>query len=94
MSRLCCFLCFSRSSSFLNISSSTFLPSSIKKPPFELTIFDKSYSTYVPSRESRFNGLKGGATGAVGEPCPAGVMVNERLLLELTYEEDDASCSF
>ena len=88
------FLCSSRSFSFLIKSISTFPPSLTRKPPFELTIFDKSYSKYVPSRESRFNGLEDDAAEVDGGSCPGRVRARDRLLFELIVdEEDDASDS-
>jgi hypothetical protein len=58
-----------------------------------LTIFDKSYSKYVPSRESRFNGLEEDAAEEDGGSCPGRVGARERLLLGLTVDEEDASDS-
>jgi hypothetical protein len=59
-----------------------------------LTIFDKSYSKYVPSRESRFNGpLEDDAAEVDGGSCPGRVGARDRLLLGLTVDEEDASDS-
>jgi len=93
ISTLCIFLCFSLSISFRRNSSSILLPSLTKNPPLELTIFERSYSKYVPSLESRLRGFEEDATGCVGEPCPAGVTVIDRLLFAFKNEEDEADCS-
>lgn len=80
--------CLSRSRSFALESSSTSLPSSTKNPPLELTIFDRSYSKYFPSRESRFNGF-----GAVGEVDTAETTSRGRFWLAFGVDEELASCS-
>lgn len=77
-SKFCLARSRSRSFSFARRSSSTSLPSSTKKPPFEFVILDRSYSKYDPRRESRCNGF--GAVGAVGDLDVAGISSNGRLL--------------
>lgn len=66
----------------------------MRNPPFEFTIFDKSYSKYVPSRVSRCSGLEDDATGPVGEYWPAGVTVSGLLLFGFTEDDEEAACSF
>lgn len=95
MSTLCCFRCFSLSFSInFRLTSSSASPVSFKRnPPLELTILDKSYSKHVPSLESRFRGLDEEATGCVGEPCPARVTINGRLLCALIEYVEQLFCS-
>lgn len=90
-SKFCFALCLSRSFSFRLTSSSTSFPSSSKKPPLELTIFDRSYSKYLPNLESRFNGLD--TLDVVGEFDVAGVTPMGRLLFVLGIADVEASCS-
>lgn len=69
--------------------SSTSLSSSTKNPPLELTILLRSYSKYLPRRESRFSGF-----GAVGELEDAGMTLRDRLLLKLAcWDEDEDTVS-
>lgn len=93
-SNVCWTLCLSLSFSFLIKFSSTSFPSSTRKPPLELTIFDRSYSKYVPSIvESRWRGRSRDRPGAVGELDVAGVTPKGLLLFAFGWDEDEFSCS-
>ena len=90
-SRFCIARCLSRSLSFALKSSSTSLLSSTRKPPFELTILDRSYSKYFPSRESRLS--LPSCFGPVGEWELSGVTPMGRFLLPFRSEELDEAVS-
>jgi hypothetical protein len=88
-SKLAIALSRSRCRSRIRWSSLTSLSSSTKNPPLELTILLRSYSKYLPRRESRFRGF-----GAVGEVEDAGMTSRGRLLLEFEcWDEEDEALS-
>ena len=91
-SNACIARCSSRSFSLARNCASASLSSSTRNPPFELTIFDKSYSKYFPRRESRLS-LASDCFGAVGDPEVAGMTSSGRLLLALVEETAAALCS-
>jgi hypothetical protein len=96
-SRFCIARCRSLSRSLRISFSFDSLPSSIRNPPFELTIFERSYSKYFPSLASRRSGLSFSleGTGWVGDFESAAMGLSGRLLLGLGFEvEATACCSF
>lgn len=93
-SRVCMALSRSRSRSLARKSSITSFSSSTRKPPLELTIFDKSYSKYFPRRASLRSG-RATFGAAVGDVDVAGVTSSGRLLFKLaaSLDEEAAACS-
>ena len=90
-SRFCIARSRSLSLSFALKSSSTSLSSSTRKPPLELTILERSYSKYFPSRESRWS-LRS-FRGPVGELEVSGVTPIGRFLFSFKSELVELTCS-
>ncbi len=88
-STFCWALSFSRCFSIATLCWSTSFSSSTKNPPFELTILDKSYSKYFPSRASLLSGL-----GTVGDPEDAVTSTGRLLLGFRASEDEEAAASF